>query len=497
MSEVSAEQMLMLLTDPKFAPVLAAVQDANGAQRNDSRRMPYAVPGMSKDVWSTTSLGLANPTIYGRHSIFDPCFAGDVFGLQVQTHGLMNWLGWRKNQYWKRTVGFIGWWRGEGSDECITGAGSPCEDPLGWEWGECSYELCHTSWYHRQGDPLGPHDTQIRCETSPKVRINGTQIRDDFEWQLNGILNTLKQDLAWDVVHGSHLNAWEMNGLESVIRTGYLDNNGNSCPYVDAWLIDWQHDNLQGAVNGWGTFFDFLHELTNQVEYRAQSIGDIADTDMVLFTSRFMADCLLDAFACYSVCGFTSTTDITDQALRAQTLAYRQTLNGGPLYDGTRAVGFLRLKNGRRLPILVDDSFTITRPAADFCTDVYLLTRQIGGTPVFYGEYLDLTDYKNAIDKFGPDTEIRVEQGGRFAFRGKMDNWCGVAMVGTSPELYLSAPWAQARIMNVCCDRVLTPVVGTPHQQDYLPGGEGHLYPASEWGMTCSDVPGLQYPLTP
>lgn len=496
MEGATAQDLLMLLSDPRFASTLATVQDQAAVQRNLAQ-LKSGIPFL-KDDWTTTSAALSNPTIYGRHSIFDPCFAGDVFGLQVSTHGLINWLGWRRNPYWKRTVQFITWWRGEGADEGTTGAGSPCEEPLSWEWGECSYELCHTSWYHRQGQPLGPHDTQIRCETSPRIRVNGTMIDSDFEWQLNGIMYALDQDIKHDVVHGSHLNAWEMQGLEGIIRTGYQDNNGNNCPMVDSWLIDWNYDDLDGALNNWGNFFDFLHELVNQIEYRAQALGDIAESDMVLFTSRFMADCILDAFACYSVCGVTSANDVTEQALRAQILAYRNSLNGGPLYDGSRAVGFIRLKNGRRLPILVDDAFTITHPNANYCADIYLLTRRIGGNDVFYGEYLDLADYQNQLRKFDPGTEIRVEAGGRFAFRGKMDNWCAAAMVGTSPELYLSAPWAQARIMDVCCERKLTPVVGDPFQDDYLPGGGG-MYPASEWGMECTDTPvaGTQTPVVP
>jgi len=504
--EFTAEQMLMMLTDPRFAQVLANVTDATGIRRDAARRdairmgnQSYGIaPAQFRELFSTTDTALANPTIYGRHSIFDPCFDGDIFGLQVATHGLMNWLGWRRNKFYKRTVQFIPWWRPEGAEDGITGAGSPCEDPLGWEWGECSYEMCHTSWYHRQGEPLGPHNTQTRCETDRKYRLNGVPINNDFEWQLSGILNTLKQDVTRDSIHGSHLNAYEMNGLESVIRTGFKDNNGNNCPHVDSWLIDWQSDDLNGVNNSWGNFFDFLHELVNQIEYRASAIGDISEQDMVLFTSRFMADCILDAFACYSVCGVTVLNDSTEQSLRAQSLAYRQTLNGGPLYDGRRAVGYIKLKNGRRLALMVDDAFDITKPNANYCTDVYILVRQIGSRSVFYGEYLDLSEYANLMRKFNEATGIRVENGGRFAFKSKEDNWCGVAMVGTSPELYLSAPWAQVRIMDVCCSRVLQPITGDPFQPQYLPGGQP-LYPGSEWGMDCTDVPvaGTQTPIAP
>lgn len=488
---LTAEDMLQIFLDPKYASVVAQFQNNIGARRNAGANIQTPkdmYPGTIKENWNVTDSQLVNPTIYGRHSIFSPCFNGDVFGLQVQTHGIMDWLGMRRNTTWKKNVQFITWWRGEGAEDGQTGAGSPCADPLGWEWGECSYDLCHESWYHRQGDPLGPHETMDRCETDIRARLDGTVITDDFEWQMNGALQALKQDIAWDIVHGSHLNPYEMNGLESMIRTGYTDNSGNNCPMVDSWLVNWENDDLDGTINGWGNFFDFLHELVNQIEYRSQRQGDIADTDMILFTSRFMADCILDAFACYSVCGVTSTTDISDQALRPQVLLYRKSLNGGPLYDGRRAVGYISLKNGRRLPIMVDDAFDITKPGANYCSDVYLLTRRIGNRDVFYGTYLDLTKYQNLMRKFNQYTGVRVENAGRFAFKSKEDNWCAMAMVGTSPELYLSAPWAQVRIMDVCCERKLEPVVGTPFQPEYTPGGAG-LYAASEWGMTCTDVP--------
>jgi hypothetical protein len=479
--KLTAEQILTAMSDPR---TMMAVQNMWRAQGMVAPQQG----GVFKEQFDTTFAALSNPTIYGRNSIFSPCFNGDVFGLQVETQGIMNWLGWRRNKFWKRTVQFITWWRGEGADEGTTGAGSPCDDPLSWEWGECSYELCHTSWYHRQGQPLGPHNTQTRCETDRMARINGVPIRDEFEWQLNGIMNALQQDVSYDAVHGNHANAWEMNGLEAVVRQGYEDNNGNYCPMVDSWLIDWQNDDLDGAVNQWGNFFDFLHELVGQIEYRASGLGRIQERDMVLFMPRFLADCLLDSFTCYSVCGVTDSGDITDQALRGQILQYRQSLNGGPLWDGRSAVGYIRLKSGRRLPIMVDDTFDISKPNANYCADVYLLTRRIGNRDVFYGEYLDLATYANLMRKFNSTTGIRVEKGGRFSFKGKEDNWCGVAMVGMSPELYLSAPWAQARIQDVCCSRQLKPITFDPFQPDYLPGG-APLYSAGSYGTTCVDTP--------
>jgi hypothetical protein len=419
--------------------------------------------------------------IYGRYSIFNECASGDVFGLQVQTHGLLNWIGWRPNKFYRRRVDFITWIGPEGTSDgaAQSGAGAPCDDPtVGFEYGQGGYELTHSSWYHWIGDPLDPHTVvQDRCETSPRYRLNGQIISDDVEWQMNGIMTVMQQAMRRHVVHGSHLNAHEMNGLESLIKTGYLDDLNQPMPMVDSILVGW-NDNLDGLVNGYGNFFDYMDEVINEIEYRATAMGNILETDMILLTSRFMATCLLDAYACYTTCGVTDAGDVTDQALRAQQRANRLSLNGGPLYDGAAAVGFIQLKSGRRLPVMVDDSLDIGKALYGWDTDIYLLTRRIGSQDVLYGEYLDMRVYENRIKKFAKMFSATADAAGRFVTKAKEDNWCFTLMMGTSPEIYLSAPWAQARISGVSCAKKRTPVSGDPFQTGYLPGG-GVLYKAS------------------
>lgn len=441
----------------------------SGQRRYNDAARPVAFKEASLDAL------LGTTSIYGRNSIFDPCSPGDIFGLQVQTVGLINWLGWRPNKYYHRRVDFIPWIGPAGTVACnnTTGAGDPCEDPLGWEYGYCGYDLYHTSWYHRAGDALTPHTIlQERCETSPRYRVNGVQIADDIEWQMNGIMTVLQQDLRRDTIHGSHSNANQMEGLEALIKTGYMDSNGVVCPAADSILVDWQFNDLDGDTNGLGNFFNYLDEVVTDIEYRASVLGTISETDMVLFTSRFMATCLLDAYACYTTCGVTEANDSTDQALRAQQRQMRMSLNGGPLYDGTTAVGYIQLKSGRRLPILVDDAFDITKGNATWCTDIYLLTRKIGSMDVLYGQYLDMREYENRVRAKMPEFTAHADGTGRFVTKGKEDNWCVQLMMGMSPELYISAPWAQARISDVCCGRKRVPLTGDPHQKWYLPGGK-------------------------
>lgn len=431
-------------------------------------------------------------SIYGRNSIFDPCEAGDVWGLQVETNGLMNWLGWRPNRFASRRVSFIQWWgpQGTGDGAASTLAGSPCDDPDVWEYGDCSYELCHDSWYQVGGETLNPQTLSLdnRCETTPRYRLNGVQITDDLEWQANGMMNVLNQAIQYGVVKGSHGNAFEMEGLEGRIRTGYLDKNGQPCPAVDSIMVDWQNDDLDGAVNGFGNFFDYLDEVVDEIEYRAQNMGGIAERDMVLVTARHTAKELLNKFACYSSCGLVADlSDISDQALRPQVLAARQGLNGGPLYDGTRAVGFISLKSGRRIPIIVHDTISISTSSSNYCSDIYLLTRRIGNRDVFYGTYMDLRRAARAYARRMRAQKIHSDAVGRFLLSHKDDNFCTQLIAGTSPELYLAAPWAQVRFEDVCADKQRKPIVGDPYQPDYH-FTEGALYPAEAWDRDCNDT---------
>jgi len=479
-NDVPVDVYTQLMRDPSALQQLGGAMGIAFAQTMQAQQN-QTLPQL---VYKESALGaVSTANIYGRYSIFDPCQPSDIFGLQVETHGFMNWLGFRPNRFYSRRVGFISWWGPAGTVACdsTTGAGSPCDDPPGWEYGKCAYNMVHTSWYHRQGDTLGPHEViQDRCETTPRYRLNGKLITDDVEWQMNGIMNVLQQSIRRDLIHGAHLNAYEMDGLNAVIREDItdVDNPASPCPEVDSTILDWDYDDLDGNVNGYLNFFDYLDELVTEKEWRASAFGTIAERDMILLTSRFMATCLLDAYACYTTCGVTTLSDVTDQALRAQQRKMRMDLNAGPLYDGRNAVGYIHLKSGRRLPIIVEDNIDITKPNANYCTDIYLLTRRIGSIDVMYGEYLDLRIYENRIRKHDPRFRARADSAGRFVFKAKEDNWCHVLMVGTSPEIYLSAPWAQARIENVCCSRQRQPLVGDPFQKTYLPGGKP-LYTAS------------------
>jgi hypothetical protein len=142
------------------------------------------------------------------------------------------------------------------------------------------------------------------------------------------------------------------------------------------------------------------------------------------------------------------------------------------LYDGAAAVGYIHLKSGRRLPIIVDDAMDIEKGNNTWCTDVYVLTRRVGSIDVMYGEYLDLRVWETRVRTHAPAMTARTDGAGRFALKHKEDNFCVQLIMGTSPEIYLSAPWAQVRLYDVCCSRKRQPITGDIFQKAYLPGGK-------------------------
>ena len=463
-----------LVADPNQMAALGYAIGAGMARVQKQHDMAYR-PRVLKEA--SLDADLLGASIYGRNSVFDPCAPGDIFGMQVQTIGFLKWIGWRPNRFYRRRVEFIPWYGPQGlagQGAITSGAGSPCADPHGVEFGNCGYDLCHTSWYHRKGSSLDPHTiVQERCETSPRYRVNGVQISDDLEWQMNLIESVLQQDFSHDVIHGNHANQWEMNGLEALIKTGWTDADDTPCDVVDSILVPWAHDDLDGVANGLGNFFDYLDEIITEIEYKASKLGPIMENDMTILTSRFMATCLLDAYACYTTCGVTTLNDVTEQSMRAAQRQARMSLNAGPLYDGASAVGFIPLKSGRRLPIIVDDAIEFNHPNALWCTDIFILTRRIGSMDVMYGEYLDMREWENRVKRYAVNTSLRADAAGRYALKHKEDNFCLELQMGTSPEIYLSAPWAQVRISDVCCGRKRQPMSGDPFANNavHWPGG--------------------------
>ena len=102
-----------------------------------------------------------------------------------------------------------------------------------------------------------------------------------------------------------------------------------------------------------------------------------------------------------------------------------------------------------------------------FTGDIYVLTRRIGSMPVFFGQYIDMNSPVGALSAEAGYAHYSATDGGKFLRYWKYDNECFEGTMVMRPNLYLSAPWAQARIQDVACVRPLSPLSPDPTSSYY------------------------------
>ena len=188
-------------------------------------------------------------------------------------------------------------------------------------------------------------------------------------------------------------------------------------------------------------------------------MGGIAVGDQVIVLPSFLRDGLLDAFTCWSVCPGAQYSETDLNTLEAR--SFRNTLNGGAFGMGQIFV------DGTPVPIITYDWAAIGQAAPYHLGDVYVLTRRIGNLPVFWGQYIDMSQPAARFQEEAGYGHYKAVDGGRFLAYWKMDNECIMPVMVMRPNLYLSAPWAQARFVNVGALRPLAPISPDPTSSYY------------------------------
>ena len=84
-----------------------------------------------------------------------------------------------------------------------------------------------------------------------------------------------------------------------------------------------------------------------------------------------------------------------------------------------------------------------------------------------WGQFLDMTAPAARFAEEAGYAHYRALDGGRFLAYWKTDNECTQATLVMRPNVYLSAPWACARIQNVACQRPLNPLSADPTSSYY------------------------------
>lgn len=433
---------------------------------------PYRFPMGGRDVLE------ADPAIgiYGNHlqgqGLFALCGDNDIISLLVRDEGFLNWLRWSKNNFVSRPVKMLSYVGPDGTAAHSVTAGwlaDDCEVPNSVEFGKCEIDFIK-GLYGRCGQDISAITLGERyCDKEPIYRLDGTLINNDAEWQAAMASMVLRDDISEGLVTGNSSTDGQFNGLEQLIDDDYVDfRTGLRCSQADSLVIDWNNAGVAGLIG-------VIAELVARIRMRARGLGGIAPADMVIMTTSFLRDCIVDLYACEQPCGDGSAGNPI-MVIASDAIANRNRYLAGGAYGD----GFINV-NGINISFLVNDWIPFAScpsgGADSFVSDVYILTRQVGPRQVIFGEYQDMSQAASTLSRiFGGG--YRVTDGGRFIVYGRADELCFNECIVTRPGLVVSAPWAQARIANVCCSvDAVTPLSPDPDSQYFL--DYAHLYSAA------------------
>jgi hypothetical protein len=383
--------------------------------------------------------------------------------------GLLDLFNWSVSDVFTKTFNFLTYVRPEYTNLNVPTAGhltDPCADPNGFDYGTAKITLEGFGLYGRAAPTRYIMAPTRYCETDPVYRYDGTPVTSEFEWDLRFATDVLKQDLYRHIITGNAGTGGQFDGLQQWINTGY------ESAILDSMVINWAGNNM--SADGGGTItlngatitpthlINTILAVVRRFRQRISWSPSLATerengTDLVLVMPTFLAECLLDAFTCWSVCEGGEFNPVNLMTYEARN--FRDSLNGGR-YGG----GFIRL-DGQVIDIFPYDWETIHGTNRG---DIYLMTRSVGNQQLWEGEHLSATAAAGLMAANGHN-EYFSSDGGRIIGVTEADNLCYKTKVWVRPRLVNRAPWLQARIMNVECTQLLNPLSPDPLDTSFYP----------------------------
>lgn len=417
---------------------------------------------------------LANPsgnTLYGCTGLFGLCGPDEVIGLSMTDDKLLAWMGWQPSSVCEQFVKMITYMDVSGTADGTpqTLAGLPCNTPPNSEKGTAEIFLGDKGLYRVCGETVDLTKTgERKCDKQPTYTLpipgapNGVRIDNDLDFEAVVAAEALKHAISRDTITGDKTSAGEFDGLEQLIATGYVDvKTGATVPGVDPIVLNWANDYMDGTVNGLGSIITRITEIVRRIRQRVNMAGKgaVAVGDQVIVMPTFLRDALLDAWACYGLCAPSQYNELFRNNLDVRD--FRDRFSVGLYGDGYITV------DGIPVPIVTHDWMPIGQSGVKHTSDIYILTRRVGATSVLYGQYHPMSMASDVAQKFGAQT-FRLQQGDRMLQWVKTDNLCIQTCLAIKPNMYLSAPWAQARITNVGANPNLDPLSNDPQSSYFL-----------------------------
>lgn len=408
------------------------------------------------------------------------CGPDDIISAYVDGAPFADWLGWRGQLYAREFAKILA---NVGPTETVAGSGvhtsgvlaDECDECESVKWGKCEIDtvkalLC------RCGEEITTYNLNYGyCTEQPIYRVDGTPITNNAEWQAALAAQTLGMDLEQQLIYGNRANANEMDGLQRLVRTGYVDCRSNlACTQADSIVVDWRFDGLNGTCNGHGNIIRKITDIYRRFQLRAKPRG-LNPADIVIMLPSFMRDFLVDywaAFGTFLVVGAIQV-DATEVFRRRERF-----ISGGAHGDGWVPV------DGRPISFLANDYLPMAQCDQDcasggFATDIYVLTRRLGNQEILYGTYQNFatTIGPELASRFGSD-QFRVSDAGKFLrYQMLRHEVCFNTCVSMRPGLHIAAPFVQARIHDICATAQFQPISKTP--DSYYFAGQVHSEPVT------------------
>lgn len=409
-------------------------------------------------------------TPFGCCNFFDSC-TDEIFSLYYKgTLDILDWMGFNVTEDCYRSIEFIEYVRPEqsGGNDTPGYIGDPCETPNGIEFGSCKLSEEDFGRYGRVGPTREIMRPTKYCKLRPRYFLDGTPVTTEQMWDMTFTVDQMLNDIRIDLITGNKTTPGQFDGLQRWVRTGY------DCQGLNSWVVNWNNNNMDGGagitLNGQATtptfnIVDWLLDLHRNIMQRISwspllRNQDMMTGDMILLMPTFMTRCLLDYFACWSVCPGMQYEEI--QKNLREINDFRWSLNGGMFGHGQIAL------DGHTIPLLGYDWGLINGPTRG---DMYLLTGAVGAQRIWEGEHLsaDIAIRElNTVGNAATTNSYFSQDGGRVLGKVDTDEECYQMKMWMHPRLWCMAPWMQVRIQNVVCQTPTGPLSPNPADTSFF-----------------------------
>lgn len=491
------------LTTDTLIRILQAAQDADGAGGLLNQNVAYGSPyggqeltfsqyrkmvrqGQIKNVQVKSAVGggngfltaykqditLPTATMYGCTGLFNLCGPDDIIGLSMQDDPLVLWMGFFEDRICERFIKSLTYidQAGTAAGQVVgTVYGAPCDDPPTSEKGTCEITISDFGYLRACGEGVNVGMIgERKCDKQPTytLPIEGVgmvRIDNDLDLETLAGAQVVKHSLSRLLITGDKNTQYQFDGFAQLVNTDYVGTDGNVCDAMDSVVVDWGTDNMDGLVNGHGNIVLKVRDMWRRIRWRIQQagLGMPAEGDVVLVMPSWMSWAFLDAWSYMSIYTGIAFNEVfrDNLALRDFRERHAQGLFGG---------GFITI-DGFNIHIIPHDWLPITQDAPNFCADIYLLVRRVGGRRILFGQYMPADLGASAVAQVAgyPHFNVEAMQAGRALRWMKFDNACVQPCLMLRPRIWLEMPWAQGVINDVCISQQFDPMSLDP-QSDYF-----------------------------